>query len=179
MKKLILLLVFIIPATFLYGQDSRVQFGGGYVLANIEDVDASGSGWRVNGNYEYQPAGGLVAYGFTVSYISVMANNNGNEYTVNTVPIYFTPRFFFGDGNLKPYLKGVVGFQFSDLKREGTLATFTAKDSGLNFGAGAGLQYDTSGKMFLNFDYELMYLMNSFYRDGLLNSFNLGVGFRF
>jgi hypothetical protein len=179
MKKLILLLVFLVPVSFLFAQQSRVQFGGGYVFANIEDANSNGSGWRINGNYEYQPAGGWVAYGITASYVSIVANNNGNEYTVNTVPIYFTPRFFFGEGNFKPYLKGVLGFQFSDIKREGTLATFTGNDAGLNFGAGAGLQYNTSGNLFLNLDYELMYVMNGFYRDGLLNSVNLGIGFNF
>jgi hypothetical protein len=167
------------PASFLYAQINRVQFGGGYVIANIDDTDASGSGWRINGNYEYQPEGGLIAYGFTVSYVSVMASSNGTDYTVNTIPMYFSPRFFFSDGKLKPYLKGVLGFQFSDLKREGTLATLNANDSGLNFGAGAGVQYDTGGKLFLTFDYEFMYVANGFYRDNLLNSFNLGLGFNF
>lgn len=179
MKKIISFLVFAFLSTTVFAQLSRVQFSGGWVTANIEDAAENGSGWRITGNYEYQPAGGWIAYGASVSYISIVANKNGNKYTVNTVPISFTPRLYFWEANFKPYLKGVLGFQFSDIKREGVLATWTGNDSGLNFGAGAGVNYDTGGSLFLAAEYELQYMTNSFYRDGLVNSVSLGIGLRF
>jgi hypothetical protein len=178
MKKLLLSLLFLLPIA-LYAQVNSLTVGGGYVFTNIEDTDASGSGYRINGQYDYQPIGSAVSYGLHFGYINVTGSNNNTDYTISTLPIAFVPKFYFGDGNLQPFLKGVIGIEFSDIERAGSATTITAKDSGIIAGVGAGVKYPMSDKAFLNFDYEFAYLANSFYRDGLMNSISLGIGFNF
>lgn len=178
MKKLILSLLFLLPFT-LYAQVNSLTVGGGYVFTNIEDTDVNGSGYRVNLLYDYQPVGSAVSYGLHFGYVNVTGSNTNTDYTVSTLPIAFVPKFYFGDGNLRAFLKGVIGVQFSDIERAGSSTTITAKDSGIIAGAGAGAKYLLSEKIFLNLDYEFAYLANSFYRDGVMNSISLGVGFNF
>lgn len=178
MKKLILSLLFLLPFA-LYAQVNSLSVGGGYVFTNIEGSDASASGYRINLLYDYQPVGSAVSYGLHFGYVSVTGSSTNTDYTVNTLPIAFVPKFYFGEGNLRPYLKGVIGVQFSDIERAGQSTTITANDSGIIAGLGAGIKYPMSEKAFLNFDYEFAYLANSFYRDGLMNSISLGIGFNF
>jgi opacity protein-like surface antigen len=179
MKKIILIALLMFPLTMVIAQENRVRISGGWTTANIQDSDLSGNGWNISANYEIIPTGTMVAYGLTIGYMSVSAEENGVKYTVNALPIYFHPRLYFSEGKLRPFLQGALGFQLSDQKREGPGVSFTAKDSGLNFSGGVGAIYMVNEKVFLNLEYELMYLANSFYRDDLTNSFKIGLGFRF
>ena len=36
-------------------QENMVTLSGGYSFANIEDTDLKGTGWRINGLYEFNP----------------------------------------------------------------------------------------------------------------------------
>lgn len=178
MKKLLLSLMFLLPIS-LYAQVNSLTVGGGYVFTNIEEADADGSGYRINLQYDYQPIGSSVSYGLHFGYINVTGSTSQTDYTISTLPIAFVPKFYFGDGNLQPFLKGVIGIQFSDIERAGSATTLTAKDSGIIAGLGAGARYVVSEKISLNLDYEFAYLANSFYRDGYMNSVSLGLGFNF
>jgi hypothetical protein len=178
MKKIILGFILLLPLA-LNAQVNSLTVGGGYVFTNIEDTDVNGSGYRINLQYDYQPIGSAVSYGLHFGYVNVMGSSTNTNYTVSTLPIAFVPKFYFGEGDLRAFLKGVIGVQFSDIERAGTAATLSAKDSGIIAGAGAGAKYLLSEKTFLNLDYEFAYLANSFYKDGVMNSISLGVGFNF
>jgi opacity protein-like surface antigen len=179
MKKLILSLLFVLSFSTLMAQVNKVHLSGGYALANVDESDLSGSGWRINAKYEYQPIGALISYGLSIGYMSVMAEETGTKYTVNVVPIYFNPRLYFSEGKIQPFLQAALGFHMSNQKREGTLTSVKASDSGITVGGGAGTLYSINDKLFLNLEYELLYLANSFYNNDLTHSFNLGLGFRF
>ncbi|MFD2201059.1 outer membrane beta-barrel protein [Shivajiella indica] len=179
MRKIGLSLLFILSVSLGMAQVNKVHLSGGYTLANIDDSDLSGDGWRINGKYEYQPIGTLISYGLSIGYMSVSTEETNAKYTVNVVPIYFNPRLYFREGKMKPFLQGALGFHMSNQKREGTLGSVKSNDSGVTLGAGAGTIYSLNDQLFLNLEYELLYLANGFYKNNLTNSFNLGIGVKF
>jgi hypothetical protein len=100
------------------------------------------------------------------------------EYEINTIPIYYAPKFLFGSKSLEGFVKGALGMQFSDLKRTGAF-TGSDNDSGFYGGLGLGGMKTFKEKFFINAEYEWAYMSNSFYKDGFVNSFMLGLGVRF
>lgn len=80
---------------------------------------------------------------------------------------------------LKGFIKGAIGAHFSSLKRSGPLGELSDNDFGFAGGAGLGGSYFINEKIFLNAEYELLWLSNAYYVEGLLNTASLGIGFRF
>ncbi len=177
MKKLLNFLLLIALSSTAWSQ-SLLSFSGGYSFANIENADGQATGWRVNGLYEYNPNEGKFAHGFAVGYVSIQATDDNVTNTVSSLPIYYVPKFFIGDGNLKGMVKGALGMQFARLKREG-LFELTANDAGFYGGGGAGLMLNLGTSLFLSAEYEIAWVSNSYYRDGWLNSVMAGIGFKF
>lgn len=184
MKKLYLILIFACATFYAYSQENWITVSGGYSFANIEDTDIKATGWRINGTYEFNPSQGPWAVGFAVGYIGLSASEEttltGNiDYNIGTVPIYFTPKFMFGSEKIKAFIKGAIGTQTSHVKA--TLSNFEVTDSDWGFygGGSAGLNISLSEMIFLNAEYELAWLSNSFYKDGLMNSAMLGIGVKF
>ena len=67
--------------------------------------------------------------------------------------------------------------QFSTLKIEVPITNeFTSTDAGFYGGLGADLIKEFNDKITATLEYEWVYLSNSYYRDGFINSINLGVG---
>ena len=101
------------------------------------------------------------------------------QYDVGTWPIYYAPKYLIGDGKVKGFIKGAIGWQFSKVSNNNPLIIIDATDSGFTVGVGAGFTYSVSEKVFLNAEYEFLWLQNSFFRDGYLNTASLGLGLRF
>lgn len=183
MKKSITVFVLTLVATFAFSQENMVTLSGGYVFANIEDTDVNATGFRINGLYEYNQAGGNWAHGFSFGYIGLSAESTGSQlttkYDINTWPIYYAPKYLFGGESFKGFIKGSVGWQISKIERSGTVATVSDNDTGFLGGGGVGAQYHLNEKIFLSAEYELLWMSNSFYKDGWLNTASLGIGFRF
>lgn len=187
MKKYLAFLVIFVANGAVQAQFNAGTLSGGYAFTNIEQADASGSGWRINGLYEYYPIVGKLVHGFSVGYVSTSAEITETDmgqiieskYTVNSLPLYYTPKLLIGDNSFRGFVKGALGMQFSNLKRTGTLAELTTKDAGFYGGLGAGVMKDFGEKIFLNLEYEWAYSSNSYYRDGFLNSVMLGLGMKF
>lgn len=183
MKKTVILLVFSLFSTLAYSQDKMITLSGGYVFANVEDSDAQGTGFRINGLYEYNPAGGNWAHGFSVGYISMSAEGTESlqetQYDFSTWPMYYAPKYLFGSEKLKGFIKGAIGWQFSSLERTTALTIITDKDTGFTTGGGVGASFFFNEKIFLTAEYELLWMSNSFYKDGIVNTASLGLGFRF
>ncbi len=182
MKRIIIIFAFTTLATFAFSQENMITLAGGYAFSQVEDSDVKIAGWRINGLYEFNPMGAKFAHGFSFGYAHL--SGEGTEglqtaaYTIGSWPIYYAPKFLFGSENVKGFVKGAVGWQFSNIKRE-ALTLFEDNDSGFTGGFGAGGSYFFTEKVFLSAEYELIWLSNSFYRDGWLNTASLGVGFRF
>jgi len=84
----------------------------------------------------------------------------------------------FGKNKIKGFIKGALGVQFSGLKREGYIS-LSDNDFGFYGGGGGGVMFDVSDKIFINAEYEIAWMSNSYYKDGWLNSAMGGIGFRF
>ncbi len=175
-------LTFVVPAS---AQQNLFTVSGGYVFANIKDVEASADGWRINGHYEHQPRVGKVHHGFSVGYIKVFTDQtdtSGSEiieskYSIRTLPFYYCPKILIGEGSLQGFVSGAFGMQFSTLKRTGTLDDFETTDAGLYTGFGAGLRKTFNTSTFINLEYELAFSTNNYYNDGLIHTAMLGFGF--
>lgn len=192
MKKQLLPLAFVLLCASVFAQKQQMfTLSGGYAWADVkaseyvaEDPDITGTGWRINGLYELNPNEGPLAFGLAVGFLSVSGDytNTQNEtatLTVNTIPAYFTIKYMFGQNNLRGFVKPAAGMQFADIEYDSPGETASSEDFGLYAGGGAGILYFIRDNIFINAEYELAWLTNSFYRDGLAQSVMGGVGMRF
>jgi hypothetical protein len=182
MKKLFLLTFLIALSLKGMSQENMFTLGGGYSFANIQDTETQGTGWRINGTYEFNQAGGIFAHGITVSYIQLKATDGiGNqtiENKIHSVPFCYTPKLLLGKDKVKGFIKGAIGLQFAGIKREG-LIEVTDSDMGFYGGAGAGIMLFLKENIFINAEYEIAWVSNSSFSDGWLNTVGGGIGFKF
>jgi hypothetical protein len=183
MKKLYLILIFVCATFYAYSQENMITVSGGYAFANFENTDMNPAGWRINGTYEYNPSQGPWALGFAVGYIGLSGSeekSNGTvDHNIGTIPIYFAPKYMFGSEKIKGYIKGALGTQTSHFKRNVNNLEFTDTDWGFYGGGSLGFKISLSEMIFLNAEYELAWLSNVSYQDGLINSALLGIGVKF
>ena len=182
MKPVIAFILFMVLAITAQSQNDRFTFSGGYVFANIEEIDAGTSGFRINGLYEYKLSDKF-SHGFSFGYVEtkkdVTSQLQTTEYKISNWPVYYAPKYYFGKGSFKGFAKGALGFQFAGKKRTSEISEIKANDVGFYGGAGLGIMMETKKNLFFNLEYEWAYLSNSYYRDGFLNSAMLGIGFKF
>jgi len=182
MKKHILLLSLALLSLKVFAQENMVTVSGGYSFANIEDSDTKGTGWRINGLYEFSPMGGKFAHGISVGYINLSNSETVLQQTVkNTVgslPVFYAPKVMFGNDKIKAFIKGALGFQFAWLKRESNVEV-NSSDFGFYGGGGAGIMIFLKENIFINGEYEIAWASNSWYKDGWINTASGGIGFKF
>jgi hypothetical protein len=163
-------------------QENLLTLSGGYVFTNLEETDVNASGWRINALYEFNPNEGMVAHGLSFGYIGTKAEstvqNQTSEYKLNTWPIYYAPKLMFGSDKLKGFIKGALGVHFSSYKRTGALGEIDVNDVGFYGGVSLGGMVNLSDKVFINVEYEWVYMANSMYKNGFMNSVMAGLGFR-
>jgi hypothetical protein len=184
MKKVFLILTLACSTLYGFSQENMFTVSGGYSFANIEDTDAKATGWRINGTYEFNPSQGPWALGFALGYMGLSTSETNIltgtvDYNIGTIPIYFAPRYMFGNEKIKGFIKGALGTQNSHFKATSTNLEFTSSDWGFYGGGSAGINIFLSEKVFLNAEYELAWLSNTYYKDGLMNSAMLGLGIKF
>ena len=185
MKRNLLTIALTCLCAVALAQENRFSVSGGYAFGNVEDAerDADASGLRINAVFEFSPGATSFSHGLAVGYIGTTADfRSGSEntnYTLNSFPIYYAPKFTIGQGNLKLFVKGALGTHITGYKRTGTLTEITSTDMGLYGGLGAGVMLNLGEKLFLSAEYEWAYMSNTFYRDGFINSALAGIGFRF
>jgi hypothetical protein len=83
-----------------------------------------------------------------------------------------------GNDKIKGFIKGALGMQFSFLKRT-ALVELTDNDFGFYGGGGGGIMFNITETVFINAEYEIAWLSNSYYKDGWMNTAMGGIGFRF
>ena len=179
MKRNLLIISLVFCAvTTAWGQENMFTVSGGYSFANIEDSDDKATGWRINGLYEYNPAGGRIAHGLSFGYINLSSTDGSTTNTVHSFPLYWAPKLMFGSERVKAFIKGALGMQFATLKREG-LVDYSDHDYGFYGGGGAGVMFFINESIFINGEYEIAWASNSYYRDGWISTAGGGIGFRF
>ena len=182
MKKNILITLLILLSMKALSQENMITLSGGYASANIEDTDTKATGWRINGLYEFNPAGSILAHGFSFGYLSVSASETNlqqeTKSTINSFPIYYAPKVMFGKEKLKIFIKGALGMQYATLKREGAVS-LTDKDFGFYGGGGGGIMLFLKENFFINAEYEIAWASNNLYKDGWISTAGGGIGFKF
>ena len=182
MKKYTLFIFLTMLSVKALSQENMVTVSGGYSFANIEDTDAKGTGWRINGLYEFNPGGSILAHGLSIGYINISASEGVGQLsvtsTINSVPIYYAPKVMFGKEKIKAFVKGALGTQYANLKREGYIS-ISDNDFGFYGGGGAGILFFLKENIFINAEYEIAWASNSCYKDGWINTAMGGIGFKF
>jgi len=182
MKKHIFITLLVLLSMKAFSQENAITLSGGYSFATIEDTDIKGTGFRINGLYEYNPNEGKFAHGFSFGYIGLKAEETigqaTQKYTINSFPIYYAPKVMFGSEKVKAFIKGALGMQFAGLKKEG-LVSLSDNDLGFYGGGGAGVMLFIKSNIFINAEYEIAWASNSWYKDGLMNTAGCGIGFKF
>jgi opacity protein-like surface antigen len=179
MKKSILIASIMLAAAVAQAQQNRFTLSGGYVFSNLEETDISASGFRINALYELLTPGEKLAHGFSVGYMGTEAEGSLVKYKISSWPVYYAPKFMFGEKSLKGFVKGAIGWQFSNIDREGSAVRPSDKDNGFYTGISVGGMKDINEKISINLEYEWAFMYNGFYRDGLINSIMVGVGYSF
>jgi len=182
MKKHIFILFLLILSCKAFSQENMITISGGYSFANIEDNDNKGTGWRINGLYEFNPVGSKLAHGISFGYINLVATEvigSGEiKSTIHSIPLYYAPKFMFGNEKIKAFIKGALGMQFASLKREGAVS-ISDNDLGFYGGGGAGILIFLKENIFINGEYEIAWASNSCYKDGWISTAGGGIGFKF
>jgi len=191
MKKHILIntLLLCLVINFAFAQENSIVLSGGYVFGNIEDIDENSTGWRINALYEYTGMNDHLSHGLAVGYIRTEATfidpsigDSETELKAGHWPIYYVPKYTFLDveSTLRPFVKGALGTHISDYDRTGLLGgQIDSGDSGFYGGLGAGITINIGNLLLINMEYEWVYLANSWYKDGFMNSAMLGAGIKF
>jgi len=182
MKSNILFIFLILISVKAISQENRVTISGGYSFATIEDTDIKGTGFRINGLYEFNPMEGMFCHGISFGYIGLKASDGAGsltqDYTINSFPIYYAPKVILGKGKAKLFIKGALGMQIAGLKKEG-LIELSDTDFGFYGGGGGGLMIFLKENIFINAEYEIAWASNNWYKDGWMNSAMGGIGFKF
>ncbi len=108
MKRFILTIAIACIGFYGFSQENLLSISGGYAFANVDDSeyftddpDVKGTGWRINGTYDFNRSEGPIAYGFSVGYISVSA-----EYEI----AYMTNNYY--RNGLMQSVMGGIGVRF-------------------------------------------------------------------
>jgi hypothetical protein len=182
MKKTILLALLILLAIKARSQENMFTLSGGYAFANIQDTENQGTGFRINGLYEYNPSGGMFAHGISAGYVRITATEGTGALTVenkvHSVPIYYAPKLLLGKNKIKGFVKGAIGLQFAGLDRTGIIEV-SDSDMGFYGGGGAGIMLFLKENIFINAEYEIAWVSNTAFSDGWLNTVGGGIGLKF
>ena len=182
MKHIFIGIIGILLSLQAYTQQNMLTASGGYSFATIEDTDHKATGWRINGLYEFNPIQGMFAHGVSFGYINVTANymdmQTNVESKISSIPIYYAPKVMLGNDKIKGFIKGALGMQFSFLKRT-AVVELTDNDFGFYGGGGGGIMFNVTETVFINAEYEIAWLSNSYYKDGWMNTAMGGIGIRF
>jgi len=166
-----------------FSQQNVFTISGGYSFATIEDTDIKGTGYRINGLFEFNPNEGKFAHGFSIGFIGLKAEDAVGQgvqyYTINSFPIYYAPKVMFGNEKVKAFIKGALGMQYAGLEREGAIGSLSDNDFGFYGGGGAGVMLFIKSNIFINAAYEIAWASNSWYSDGWINTASGGIGFKF
>ncbi len=160
----------------------------GFTWATPEDDKYELDGNNFTLCYEASDLGGNWSGGIGIGYMTTSAdsiNSSGstvsrlNAVNYEVVPVFLYGRYMFGSDQIKGYIGGGGGIQFStaDFFRESV--QLEAKDSGLMIGGMAGVNYFINDKILINGNYNLSWLQNAYYKDGLVQNFTIGLGYQF
>jgi len=183
MKYTLLLLVLMVFSLSVQAQQNWINFSGGYAFANTQETEANLNGYRLNFSYERNAYEGQWVHGFVVGYISTEASYDpgigqaDTDYELNTMPMYYMPKYLIGRGSFQGFVKGALGMHYSQFTKTELI---TIEDNGVGFygGLGVGAMF-TFNRFFVAGEYEWAFASNSYYKNGFINSAMVSLGIKF
>lgn len=167
-------------ASFNAAGSQMISISYGYVMTDYEDATNDAEGWRISGTFEKNHAGTPLVHGVTIGFIETSAERSGIQtvnYEAKTIPLYYAPKIILGKKAIKVFVKGALGTHFTDYSRSGgTAADVSADEFGFYGGGGLGAMLVLKDKFFINAEYEWIYMSNSYFQDGALQSAMVGIG---
>jgi len=166
-----------------FSQTKSFILTGGWAVASPNNSDVSVNGFKIGGQWEKAEIQDHVAWGVAADYInfkqigSKTSSNSVNKF--RTIPLSLYGKYLIGNDKLQGYAKGGAGFQFTKVSSETPNLYLSDNDFGIALTAGAGLYYTLTEYLYLGVDYGFLYLSNSTYKSGIINSVSLGIGFKY
>jgi|SRR6478609_766822 len=183
MKKQLLFFFFIGLSVVSFGQNKSFILTGGWAVALPNYSDASANGFRLSGQWEKATVQDHWGWGIEGSYIdfkqtgpSKIATSSVNKF--HTIPLTVYGKYLIGNDKIQAYAKAGAGAQFTRVSLESSSLFVSDNDFGVALTTGAGVYYTLTEYLYLNLDYGFLYLTNSTYSSGMINSVNLGLGFK-
>jgi len=182
MKKYLLFLLCFAVSTAVFSQTKSFILTGGWAAAMPNYSDVSVNGFKIGAQWEKAVIQEHWGMGFEADYLnfkqigSSTASNAVIKY--RSIPVMFYGKYLIGNDKLQGYAKGGGGFQFTRVSSETPNLYLKDNDFGISLSAGAGGYYTLTEYLSLNLDYELIFLTNSTYSSGIINSVSLGIAFR-
>jgi hypothetical protein len=182
MKKHLLFLSCFTMATITYSQTKSFILTGGWAVALPNYSDASVNGFKVAAQWEKASIEDHLGWGIEADYISFKqfgskpVANSTNKY--RTIPLTFYGKYLIGNDKIQAYAKAGAGIQFTRISSENPSVFVSDNDFGIALTTGAGIYYTLSEYLSLNLDYGFLYVTNSSYNSGMVNSASLGIAFK-
>jgi len=182
-KHLMLLLLCSAVSTAAFSQTKSFILTGGWAVALPNYSDVSVNGFRLSGQWEKASIQDHLGWGIEADYInfkqtgpSKIASNSVNKF--HTIPLTFYGKYLIGNDKIQAYAKAGAGVQFTRVSLESPSLFVSDNDFGIALTTGAGVYYTLTEYLYLNLDYGFLYLTNSSYNSGMINSVSLGIGFK-
>jgi hypothetical protein len=191
MKTLIRTFVLVIATLTLSVNTSFAQFKGGsslisasgaYTIFTVEDTNETIDGGGFQLGYEISNVQGNFAFGGGLGYMVGLEDVDDGQIRYSTLPFWLYGKFLFGPEKAKFFIPLALGYQISERQISGDIFsiqdTYHNWDSGISLGTGIGINYYFSEKICGIFSYNLQFLSNRYYKEGLAHVFNFGLGFQ-
>jgi hypothetical protein len=165
----------------VFGQDKSFTVSGGWAVALPNNSYAAVNGFKIGGQWEKISLEDHWGFGVEGDYLlfsqtgSKTAANSVNKY--RSIPLAFYAKYLVGNDKLQGYARVGGGFQFTKVSSETPNLYLSDNDFGISLLTGVGGYYVLTEYLSLNLDYELLYLSNSTYNSGMVNSVSLGIRF--
>ena len=159
-----------------------VNVTGAYTIIGIEatNVTIDGGGFQIG--YEVSNLTGNLALGGGLGYLMAVEENVDGQISYSTLPFWLYGKYLIGQEKAKFFLSLALGYQLSQTNLSGDIVTIQNSivtwDGGFSFGTGAGINYYFSEKVCGILSYNLQFLNNRDYKEGLAHVFNFGLGFQ-
>lgn len=180
MKHLVAFLMILVSAA-AFAQENSLSLTGGYATTTGNVAGSAPTGYRISVNYDFQSSGEKWSVGGVAGYINLDGTvTTGSTYKITSIPVYVVAKYYVGSDKFKAFAKLCAGTHFSSGSYTGSF--FTLKDTssvGMSLGAGAGINFWLSDKIFLTADYEYLWLSNAISDTGGVSSVSGGIGMKF
>jgi hypothetical protein len=175
--------VFLVAFTTTFAQfqinSMNLAFSGGWSLMNIEESSNSVNGFEIGGHFEHTSINGKWAFGAALSFVRVTDDVGSDRALYSSTPFTFQTKYLFGSLDTKGFIKANLGIHSSKVEWNGTRRDIKNWDHGFVVGGGAGVNQYLSQTVYIIVAYDIKWLQNSYYNNGLLHTFSAGLGFQF